>query len=265
MFFYLYFRYNLNRYHRTIDRYMKPIPTISRKIDIELLPISRHILFILFERKGDMIEARTMQDVSKFESNQVISAKVLRGEYRLLRRKQRGSVWKVYREIVRTDGAIINGLYFCTGCKRVMRSFNTSNLRTHKCHVDYLRTEELCEEGIAEIHPPKLDVRTTTPLEVNSSPNYHVSLAGFVGAPPELELLSAVGVVIPRGRTAARALGKALRRFARLTQAGAGYLENDRRDEVTGFHVHGDKEQNWWHGPTVSVISEYTYLSIFLI
>jgi len=223
---------------------MKPIPTISRKIDIELLPISRHILFILFERKDDMIEARTMQDVSKFESNQVISAKVLRGEYRLLRRKQRGSVWKVYREIVRTDGAIINGLYFCTGCKRVMRSFNTSNLRTHKCHVDYLRTEELCEEGIAEIHPPKLDVRTTTPLEVNSSPNYHVSLAGFVGAPPELELLSAVGVVIPRGRTAARALGKALRRFARLTQAGAGYLENDRRDEVTGFHVHGDKEQN---------------------
>ncbi|EDV51516.1 uncharacterized protein LOC6544661 [Drosophila erecta] len=104
-----------------------------------------------------MIDACTMQDVSKFESNQEISSKVLRGEYRLLRRKQRGSVWKVYREIVRTDGAIINGLYFCTGCKRVMRSFNTSNLRTHKCHVDYLRTEELCEDGIAEIHSPKLD------------------------------------------------------------------------------------------------------------
>ncbi|XP_002030228.2 uncharacterized protein LOC6605395 [Drosophila sechellia] len=116
----------------------------------------------------EMIEARTMQDASKFESNQVISAKVLRGEYRLLRRKQRGSVWKVYREIVRTDGAIINGLYFCTGCKRVMRSFNTSNLRTHKCHVDYLRTEELCEEGIAEIHPPQLDDSLERRLSWNS-------------------------------------------------------------------------------------------------
>ncbi|XP_043648936.1 uncharacterized protein LOC122617240 [Drosophila teissieri] len=115
-----------------------------------------------------MIEARTMLDVSKFESNQVISSKVLRGEYRLLRRKQRGSVWKVYREIVRSDGAIINGLYFCTGCKRVMRSFNTSNLRTHKCHVDYLRTEDACEDAITEIHPPILDESLERRLSWNS-------------------------------------------------------------------------------------------------
>ncbi|XP_017122432.1 uncharacterized protein LOC108142870 [Drosophila elegans] len=87
-----------------------------------------------------MIEARTLQDESKYqETTKEVAQKVLSGEYRLLRRKQGSTVWKVYREIVRSDGAIINGLYFCTGCKRVMRSFNTSNLRTHKCHVDFLR------------------------------------------------------------------------------------------------------------------------------
>ncbi|XP_016966895.1 uncharacterized protein LOC108035688 isoform X2 [Drosophila biarmipes] len=90
-----------------------------------------------------MIEARTLHDESKFqESGREISIKVLRGEYRLLRRKHGSTVWQVYREVVRSDGAIINGFYFCTGCKRVMRSFNTSNLRTHKCHVEYLRRQE---------------------------------------------------------------------------------------------------------------------------
>nr|XP_044250450.1 uncharacterized protein LOC108057348 [Drosophila takahashii] len=90
-----------------------------------------------------MIEARTLQDESKFqETSREITMKVLRGEYRLLRRKHGSTVWQVYREVVRTDGAIINGIYFCTGCKRVMRSFNTSNLRTHKCHVEFMRSQD---------------------------------------------------------------------------------------------------------------------------
>ncbi|KAH8364822.1 hypothetical protein KR084_012181 [Drosophila pseudotakahashii] len=89
-----------------------------------------------------MIEVRTLQESKFQETNREIAMKVLRGEYRLLRRKHGSTVWQVYREIVRTDGAIINGLYFCTGCKRVMRSFNTSNLRTHKCHVEFMRSQD---------------------------------------------------------------------------------------------------------------------------
>ncbi|XP_052848939.1 uncharacterized protein LOC128260179 isoform X1 [Drosophila gunungcola] len=125
-----------------------------------------------------MIEARTLQDESKYqETTKEVSLKVLSGAYRLLRRKQGSTVWKVYREIVRSDGAIINGLYFCTGCKRVMRSFNTSNLRTHKCHVDFLRqtlspnagtfsdvassVQEVCMGTWATSSPDELNYRGT--------------------------------------------------------------------------------------------------------
>ncbi|XP_017070644.1 uncharacterized protein LOC108107592 [Drosophila eugracilis] len=118
-----------------------------------------------------MIDARTMEDESKFqEPNREISMKVFSGEYRLLRRKQGSSVWKVYREIVRSDGAIINGLYFCTGCKRVMRSFNTTNLRAHKCHVDYLRSQDPSEGTYVDMEPQPREQGTYTS---ERRPNYY--------------------------------------------------------------------------------------------
>ncbi|XP_016971146.1 uncharacterized protein LOC108038811 [Drosophila rhopaloa] len=119
-----------------------------------------------------MIEARTLQYESKFqESVREISVKVLRGEYRLLRRKEGSSVWKVYREIVRSDGAIINGLYFCTGCKRVMRTFNTSNLRIHKCHVEYLTQSHNPATGISGLESSTQE-NTTLPGERRRNGNY---------------------------------------------------------------------------------------------
>ncbi|XP_017060244.1 uncharacterized protein LOC108100722 [Drosophila ficusphila] len=119
-----------------------------------------------------MIDARTLQDDLKFqETAREISNKVLGGEYRLLRRKQGNSVWKIYREIVRSDGAIISGLYFCTGCKRVMRSFNTSNLRTHKCHVEYLRQSVDTSTGtFRELEPLRQqDTSPTTERRPNTA------------------------------------------------------------------------------------------------
>ncbi|XP_037721610.1 uncharacterized protein LOC119554681 [Drosophila subpulchrella] len=120
-----------------------------------------------------MIEARTLHEESKYqESGREISMKVLRGEYRLLRRKHGSTVWQVYREVVRTDGAIINGFYFCTGCKRVMRSFNTSNLRTHKCHVEYLRRQDPSAGTFSDVEP-------TVEQEADLPPERRITWSNF--------------------------------------------------------------------------------------
>ncbi|KAH8373409.1 hypothetical protein KR009_005965 [Drosophila setifemur] len=70
-----------------------------------------------------------------------ILLKINTGEYRLVKKKKRSSVWNVYREIARADGSKLKWRYFCLGCKRVMQSTGgtTSNLRIHKCHVRYLK------------------------------------------------------------------------------------------------------------------------------
>ncbi|KAH8335286.1 hypothetical protein KR074_005331, partial [Drosophila pseudoananassae] len=70
-----------------------------------------------------------------------ILLKINTGEYRLVKKNKRSSVWNVYREIARADGSKLKWRYFCLGCKRVMQSTGgtTSNLRIHKCHVRYLK------------------------------------------------------------------------------------------------------------------------------
>ncbi|XP_041447981.1 uncharacterized protein LOC111071122 [Drosophila obscura] len=75
------------------------------------------------------------------ESQREIAQKIKNGEYKLLRKDQRSTVWKVYRVIMGPDGKTLRTSFFCTGCNRVLKSGhgNTSNLRIHKCHVDYMR------------------------------------------------------------------------------------------------------------------------------
>ncbi|KAH8264927.1 hypothetical protein KR038_008011 [Drosophila bunnanda] len=70
-----------------------------------------------------------------------ILLKINTGEYRLVKKNKRSSVWNVYREIARSDGTKLKWRYFCLGCKRVMQSSGgtTSNLRIHKCHVRYIK------------------------------------------------------------------------------------------------------------------------------
>ncbi|XP_017021298.1 uncharacterized protein [Drosophila kikkawai] len=70
-----------------------------------------------------------------------ILLKINTGEYRLVKKNKRSSVWNVYREIARADGTKLKWRYFCLGCKRVMQSSGgtTSNLRIHKCHVRYIK------------------------------------------------------------------------------------------------------------------------------
>ncbi|XP_032574091.1 uncharacterized protein LOC6605396 isoform X1 [Drosophila sechellia] len=70
-----------------------------------------------------------------------ILMKINSGEYRLVKKNKRSSVWNVYREIARPDGTKLKWRYFCMGCKRVMQSTGgtTSNLRIHKCHVRYIK------------------------------------------------------------------------------------------------------------------------------
>ncbi|KAH8274539.1 hypothetical protein KR044_008096 [Drosophila immigrans] len=75
------------------------------------------------------------------ESQLDILLKIHDGQYRLVKKYKRSSVWNVYREIARPDGSKLKWRYYCTGCKRVMQSTGgtTSNLRIHKCHVRYLK------------------------------------------------------------------------------------------------------------------------------
>ncbi|XP_017071450.1 uncharacterized protein LOC108108080 [Drosophila eugracilis] len=74
-----------------------------------------------------------------------ILLKINTGEYRLVKKNKRSSVWNVYREIARSDGTKLKWRYYCIGCKRVMQSTGgtTSNLRIHKCHVRYLKQNAL--------------------------------------------------------------------------------------------------------------------------
>lgn len=75
------------------------------------------------------------------ESQLDILLKIHCGQYVLVKKKKRSTVWNVYREIARPDGSKLKWRYYCLGCKRVMQSTGgtTSNLRIHKCHVRYLK------------------------------------------------------------------------------------------------------------------------------
>ncbi|XP_017841388.1 uncharacterized protein LOC108599110 [Drosophila busckii] len=75
------------------------------------------------------------------ESQLDILLKIHEGQYKLVKKNKRSTVWNVYREIARRDGTKLKWRYYCLGCKRVMQSTGgtTSNLRIHKCHVRYLK------------------------------------------------------------------------------------------------------------------------------
>ncbi|EDV51517.1 uncharacterized protein LOC6544662 [Drosophila erecta] len=78
-----------------------------------------------------------------------ILMKINSGEYRLVKKNKRSSVWNVYREIARPDGTKLKWRYFCMGCKRVMQSTGgtTSNLRIHKCHARYIKQNAHLTDG----------------------------------------------------------------------------------------------------------------------
>ncbi|KAH8239797.1 hypothetical protein KR032_007973 [Drosophila birchii] len=85
-----------------------------------------------------MIEAESLQ-TECLESPNEILLKILSGEYWVLRRQERSTIWQVYRQIVRSDGSKVRDYYLCKGCKRLLTSRDTSSLRTHICHIKYLQ------------------------------------------------------------------------------------------------------------------------------
>ncbi|XP_030372818.1 uncharacterized protein LOC115622870 isoform X2 [Scaptodrosophila lebanonensis] len=92
-----------------------------------------------------------MQNEKHKESSSEILKKINSGEYRLVKKNKRSTVWHVYREIERRDGTLLKWRYFCVGCKRVMQSTGgtTSNLRIHKCHMRYLKNNAIIENNAA--------------------------------------------------------------------------------------------------------------------
>lgn len=92
--------------------------------------------------KQAMFVINVQEEEAKCTESQLdILLKIHDGQYRLVKKKKRSSVWNVYREIARPDGTKLKWRYYCLGCKRVMQSTGgtTSNLRIHKCHVRYLK------------------------------------------------------------------------------------------------------------------------------
>ncbi|KRF97642.1 uncharacterized protein Dwil_GK26805 [Drosophila willistoni] len=65
------------------------------------------------------------------------------GEYTIVKRNICSSVWKIFREIRRPDGTKLLGRYYCVGCNQILKSIGdiTSNLRSHKCHADFLKKQ----------------------------------------------------------------------------------------------------------------------------
>ncbi|XP_023178279.2 uncharacterized protein LOC111604441 [Drosophila hydei] len=77
-----------------------------------------------------------------------IRDKIENGIYRLATndKSTRSTVWRVYRKIEKEDGKILEHVLYCIGCKNLM-SFthkSTTNLRRHKCHLQYLKKQTYC-------------------------------------------------------------------------------------------------------------------------
>ncbi|KAH8410808.1 hypothetical protein KR222_010454, partial [Zaprionus bogoriensis] len=92
--------------------------------------------------KQTMFVINVQEEEAKCTESQLdILLKIHCGQYRLVKKKKRSTVWNVYREIMRPDGSKLKWRYYCLGCKRVMQSTGgtTSNLRIHKCHVRFLK------------------------------------------------------------------------------------------------------------------------------
>ncbi|XP_016933480.3 uncharacterized protein [Drosophila suzukii] len=109
-----------------------------------------------------------------------ILLKINTGEYRLVKKNKRSSVWNVYREIARSDGTKLKWRYFCIGCKRVMQSTGgtTSNLRIHKCHVRYLKQNaHLTDGSLSYNHAPAPTAVPQAPRSQKSTPKRPPSYA----------------------------------------------------------------------------------------
>ncbi|XP_017089576.2 uncharacterized protein [Drosophila bipectinata] len=83
-----------------------------------------------------------------------IHEKIESGVYKLAtnRKSTRSTVWQVYRKIEKDDGTILEEVLYCMGCKNIM-SFvhkSTTNLRRHKCHLQYLKKQEIISLDTSE-------------------------------------------------------------------------------------------------------------------
>ncbi|XP_016971147.1 uncharacterized protein LOC108038812 [Drosophila rhopaloa] len=109
-----------------------------------------------------------------------ILLKINTGEYRLVKKNKRSSVWNVYREIARPDGTKLKWRYYCIGCKRVMQSTGgtTSNLRIHKCHVRFLKhNSDLTDGSLTHNHAPAATGAPQAPRIQKSTTKRHPSYA----------------------------------------------------------------------------------------
>ncbi|XP_068149184.1 uncharacterized protein [Drosophila tropicalis] len=84
----------------------------------------------------------------KFED---IRLKIENGDYTLAAngKSTRSTVWHVYRKIEKEDGTILDDVLYCIGCKG-LKSFthkSTTNLRRHRCHMQYLKEQRHCGLG----------------------------------------------------------------------------------------------------------------------
>lgn len=87
-----------------------------------------------------------------------IRDKIENGIYKLATndKSTRSTVWRVYRKIEKEDGNILEHVLYCIGCKNLM-SFthkSTTNLRRHKCHLQYLKKQAYCN-GFADANSTK--------------------------------------------------------------------------------------------------------------
>lgn len=87
-----------------------------------------------------------------------IRDKIENGIYKLATndKSTRSTVWRVYRKIEKEDGNILEHVLYCIGCKNLM-SFthkSTTNLRRHKCHLQYLKKQAYCN-GYADANSTK--------------------------------------------------------------------------------------------------------------
>ncbi|KAH8410804.1 hypothetical protein KR222_010458 [Zaprionus bogoriensis] len=87
-----------------------------------------------------------------------IRDKIESGIYKLATndKSTRSTVWRVYRKIEKEDGRILEHVLYCIGCKNLM-SFthkSTTNLRRHKCHLQYLKKQAYCN-GYADANNTK--------------------------------------------------------------------------------------------------------------
>ncbi|KAL7732346.1 hypothetical protein ACLKA6_004331 [Drosophila palustris] len=111
---------------------------------IKKVEVNEHLYKTLMAKteKQAMFVINVQEEEAKCTESQLdILLKIHDGQYRLVKKNRRSSVWNVYREIARPDGSKLKWRYYCLGCKRVMQSTGktTSNLRIHKCHVRYIK------------------------------------------------------------------------------------------------------------------------------